>query len=100
TIENRDPMVQTFDVLVQFMVTIALGGGFDQKQLQQIVAGTHAFQYMNDEEWEWCLYFITSGGKIGKRYEEFHKVVQNEEGKWIIRNRRIALLHRLNIGTI
>lgn len=100
TIENRDPMVQSFDVLVQFMVTIALGGGFQSLQLYQIVAQTHAFRYMNDEEWQWCMYFITAGGKIGKRYEEFHKVVQDSEGNWVIKNRRIALLHRLNIGAI
>lgn len=100
TIENRDPMVQSFDVLVQFMVTIALGGGFQSAQLHQIVAQTHAFRYMNDEEWQWCMYFITAGGKIGKRYEEFHKVVQDSEGNWVIKNRRIALLHRLNIGAI
>lgn len=100
TIENRDPMVQSFDVLVQFMVTIALGGGFQSAQLHQIVAQTHAFRYMNDEEWQWCMYFITAGGKIGKRYGEFHKVVQDSEGNWVIKNRRIALLHRLNIGAI
>ncbi|WP_312398714.1 ligase-associated DNA damage response DEXH box helicase [Sphingobacterium sp.] len=100
TIENRDPMVQSFDVLVQFMVTIALGGGFQSAQLHQIVAQTHAFRYMNEEEWKWCMYFITAGGKIGKRYEEFHKVVQDSEGNWVIKNRRIALLHRLNIGAI
>lgn len=100
TIENRDPMVQTFDVLVQFMVTIALGGGFRSEELHAIVANTHAFRYMEKEEWQWCMYFITAGGKIGKRYEEFHKVIQDEEGKWIIKNRRLALLHRLNIGAI
>ena len=100
TIENRDPMVQTFDVLVQFMVTIALGGGFRSEELYNIVADTHAFKYMEQEEWQWCMYFITAGGKIGKRYEEFHKVIQNEEGLWVIKNRRLALLHRLNIGAI
>lgn len=100
TIENRDPMVQSFDVLVQFMVTIALGGGFRSEELHQIVARTHAFSLMEDEEWQWCMYFITAGGKIGKRYEEFHKVIQAEDGNWIIKNRRIALLHRLNIGAI
>jgi hypothetical protein len=34
---------------------------------------------MDTEEWQWCMYFITAGGKIGKRYEEFHKVIQDEE---------------------
>jgi len=100
TIENRDPMVQTFDVLVQFMVTIALGGGFRSEELHATIANTHAFKYMEEQEWQWCMYFITAGGKIGKRYEEFHKVIQDEDGNWIIKNRRLALLHRLNIGAI
>ncbi|WP_294186449.1 ligase-associated DNA damage response DEXH box helicase [uncultured Sphingobacterium sp.] len=100
TIENRDPMVQTFDVLVQFMVTIALGGGFRSEELHATIANTHAFRYMEEQEWQWCMYFITAGGKIGKRYEEFHKVIQDEDGNWIIKNRRLALLHRLNIGAI
>lgn len=100
TIENRDPMVQTFDVLVQFMVTIALGGGFRSEELHATIANTHAFRYMEEQEWQWCMYFITAGGKIGKRYEEFHKVIQDDDGNWIIKNRRLALLHRLNIGAI
>ena len=100
TVENREPMVQTFDVLVQFMVTIALGGGFWEEDLHKIIKTTHAFQFMELEEWQWCMYFITSGGKIGKRYEEFHKVIQEEDGCWVVKNKRIGLLHRLNIGTI
>lgn len=100
TIETRDPVVQTFDVLVQFLVTLALGGGFRAKELYEVVRGTHAFSYMTEEEWQWCILFITVGGTIGKNYEEFHKVVQNEDGLLIVEKRRIAMLHRMNIGVI
>lgn len=100
TVEKRDPMVLTYDVLVQFMVTIALGGGFKSDELYQIVTKTHAFQYLTDEDWKWCLTFITKGGKLGENYEEFHRVDLNEEGIYEVKKRRIGMLHRLNIGVI
>src|SRR5690606_9967378 len=55
TIENRDPLVQTFDVLVQFLVTLALGGGFRPEELYPVIRDTHAFSYMSDVEWQWCI---------------------------------------------
>src|SRR5690606_21210988 len=89
--EPREPLVLSYDVLVQFMVTLALGGGFRETELKSIVQKTFSFQWMRDEDWSWCLYFITAGGKIGKNYEEFHKVILNEEGLYVIRNRKMAM---------
>lgn len=99
-IENREPLVLCYDVLVQFMVTVALGGGFDYEELFDIVKNTFSFQWMTKEDWEWCITFITVGGKIGRRYEDFHKVVKNEEGIYVVERRRIAMLHRMNLGVI
>src|SRR5690606_39051888 len=64
TIENRDPMVQTFDVLVQFLLTVALGGGFRSEELFPAIKNTYAFSFMTEEEWQWCISFITVGGSI------------------------------------
>src|SRR5690606_31692706 len=69
-IENREPLVLCYDVLVQFMVTVALGGGFDYEELFDNVKNTFSFQWMTKEDWEWCITFITVGGKIGRRYED------------------------------
>lgn len=99
-IENREPLVLCYDVLVQFMVTVALGGGFDYEELFDNVKNTFSFQWMTKEDWEWCITFITVGGKIGRRYEDFHKVVKNEEGIYVVERRRIAMLHRMNLGVI
>lgn len=97
-IEHREPMVMTIDVLVQFLVTLALGGGFTD-DLYSIIKYTHAFQYLTDEDWKWCVTFITKGGKLGENYEEFHRVTVADE-KYVVNNRRIAMLHRMNIGVI
>ena len=97
-IEHREPMVMTIDVLVQFLVTLALGGGFTD-DLYSMIKQTHAFQYLTDEDWKWCVTFITKGGKLGENYEEFHRVTV-ADGKYVVTNRRIAMLHRMNIGVI
>ena len=99
-IEDREPMVLTFDVLVQFLVTLAVGEGFKEKEAFQIVKQTHAFQYLTEDEWNWALQFITQGGPTLKAYEEFHKVVRQEDGTYKVESRRIAMLHRMNVGVI
>lgn len=100
TVEKREPMVMTFDVLVQFLVTVALGGGFEAPNMFRIITGCHAFSLLTEKEWNWCLTFITMGGSIGKNYEEFHKVAVNEEDRYVVEKRRIAMIHRMNMGVI
>ena len=99
-IEARDPMVLTFDVLIQFMVTCAVGMGFNPKKLFNQIKETHAFSYITEDEWKWCLQFITKAGKTLSSYEEFHKVVKDEDGLYRVKSRRISMLHRMNIGAI
>jgi len=99
-VESRDPMVLTFDVLVQFMVTLAVGEGFNSNELSQRVQQIHAFQYLTEDDWKWCLHFITKGGKTLNSYEEFHKVLLDEDGLYKVKSRRISMLHRMNIGAI
>ncbi len=98
--ESRDPMVLTFDVLVQFMVTLAVGEGFNSEVLFSRIQQIYAFQYLTKDDWQWCLHYITKGGKTLNSYEEFHKVILDEDGKYKVKSRRISMLHRMNIGTI
>lgn len=99
-VEDREALVLCYDVLVQFLVSLALGGGFRQEEMYRVMRGTFCFRDMGREEWQWALHFITQGGKTGKNYEEFHKVILNEDGLYVVEKRKIALLHRMNMGTI
>ena len=100
TIEPREPMVQTFDILVQFLVTLALGGGFKADDFFPFIKNTAAFSEMTMEEWQWCISFITVGGSLGKGYEEYHKVTKLDSGLLVVEKRKIAMLHRMNLGVI
>lgn len=98
-IEPREPMVLCYDVLVQFLMTLAVGDGFLPDKVFPQIQETHAFQHMTREEWDWMMKFLTVGGAL-KNYEEFHKIVVDEEGIHRVTSRRIAMLHRMNLGVI
>jgi len=99
-IEERIPFVLCYDILVQFLVTLAVGEGFKANETFEMVKKVHAFHYLTEEEFQWCIHFITVGGKTLNSYQEFHKVVLDDDGFYRVKSRRIAMLHRMNIGVI
>lgn len=98
-LESRMPIVRAFDVLVQYVVTLAVSDGFFPAQLYQEVRSTFAYQSLSPEEWEQILDFVTTGGKALYAYEEYKKV-EIEDGRYVVNNRGVAMRHRLSMGTI
>jgi len=98
-VETRRPIRLSLDVLAQHLVTIALGGGLAPAAMFDEVRRTHAFSTLGREQWQWVLDFITRGGPALKAYPDFQRVVESD-GLMRVPSRRIAMLHRLNIGTI
>ena len=99
-VEKREPMVLCYDVLVQFLVTLAVGDGFYADELFEQILSTYSFQFLTVDEWQWALQFITKGGPALNNYEEYHKVEVLDDGLHKVTSRRIAMLHRMNIGVI
>ncbi|RYF86145.1 MAG: DNA ligase-associated DEXH box helicase, partial [Chitinophagaceae bacterium] len=99
-IEKREPFIMVFDTLIQYLVSLAIGDGFDDKIIYQEVKQTHAFRELLPEEWSWIMQFITTGGDSLGAYAEFKKVSKDEDGLWKVKSRQMAMRHRLHIGTI
>ncbi len=99
-VEERLPYVNSFDVLLQYLVTLAVGEGFRPDEVYQEIKNTFAYEYMLEEEWKWCLDFVRSGGQVLDAYDDYKKVVVDEQGVWRVENRMIAKRHRLSIGAI
>jgi len=99
-IEPRDPQVLCFDVLVQFLMTLAIGDGFYPEETYERIKQVYTFQEITDNEWKSIIEFLTIGGSALKSYEEYHKVVVMEDGLHKVTSRRIAMLHRMNMGAI
>jgi ATP-dependent Lhr-like helicase len=99
-IEPRLPVVDAPDVLVQHLVTCALGGGFRPDALREEVRGTHAYAAMSDEEWQWALDFVVHGGASLNAYPEYRRVTIDADGVARVHDKAIARRHRMSIGTI
>ena len=99
-LESQYPPALPYDVLIQFLVTLAVGEGFEPQALFQIVRKTKSFEQLSPEEYHWILEFITKGGSSLGSYDEFLKVVVEEDGMYRVKNKKIAMKHRLSMGTI
>ena len=99
SVEQRLPYLRSFDVLLQFLVTLAVGGGFRPEEILPEIRRTYSYYSITDAEWAWCLDFITTGGNSLGAYDEYQKVAI-EEGVYRVTDRRIATMHRLGIGAI
>lgn len=98
-IEQRMPFIRSFDVLIQYLVTLAVGGGFRPKETLAEIRQTFSFSSVSEEEFSWCLDFITTGGNSLGAYDEYHKVVV-EDGLYKVVSKRVAMMHRLSVGAI
>jgi len=98
-IESRDPRLLCFDVLIQYLNTLAISEGFNPEEIFNEVRGTWCYKDMTREEWDRILHFSTEGGNALQQYDEFKKM-EKEDGLYKIKSRRIAMRHRLHIGTI
>lgn len=98
-IESRDPMLLCFDVLIQYMCTLAISEGFTADELLKEVRSTYCYADIKDEEFQQLLHQVTEGGNALNQYDEYKKV-ELIDGRYRIVNRRMAMRHRLHIGTI
>jgi ATP-dependent helicase Lhr and Lhr-like helicase len=81
--EARMPPVRCFDVLVQYMITRALGVGFKPDEVFEEIKKTFAFNSISKEEWSWVLAFIRYGGNSLQAYPEYAKV-EVRNGIWLV----------------
>lgn len=101
-LEPRSPLRKPLDVLVQHMVSIALGGGFDADELFSEVRTAYAYRDLTREEFDWVLALAREGGATLRAYPDFHRIrpLDGEPRRYGPASDRLSRLHRLNVGTI
>ena len=98
-IESRDPKILCFDVLIQYLSTLAISDGFFPDQIFKEIKTTYCYRDITEDEWQQILQFITAGGVALQQYDDYKKI-EIIDGLYKINNRRIAMRHRMHIGTI
>ncbi|WDY59130.1 ligase-associated DNA damage response DEXH box helicase [Pseudomonas sp. PSKL.D1] len=99
-IEARHSPRLCMDVLVQHLVSMALGSGFQPRQLLAEVRSTWAFRELRDSQWQWALDFVCHGGSSLSAYPDYQRVEAHPDGVWRVASERLARRHRMGIGTI
>ena len=98
-VESRHPLQLPYDVLVQHLVTLACGDGFEPEATLASLRQTVAFADLSDEAYGWVLNFLEKGGRCLGAYPRYRKLVL-EEGLYKVSTAQISRMHRLTIGTI
>jgi ATP-dependent helicase Lhr and Lhr-like helicase len=99
-IEGRDMPRKPLDVLVQHLVTIAIGGGFTAPELFDEVRTTYAYRDLTQQEFHWALAFVERGGASLAAYPDFHRVVLGDDNVYRVPREDLVRRHRNNVGTI
>jgi ATP-dependent Lhr-like helicase len=98
-IESREPRILCFDVLIQYLSTLAISDGFFPEQIFKEIKTTYCYGDMTADEWLQIIQFTTAGGVALNQYDDYKKI-EVIDGLYKINNRRIAMRHRMHIGTI
>lgn len=98
-LESRVPLEHPLDVLAQHLVTLALGGGFNEAEAWAEVRSAYSYRNLHLDDWKWVLDFITRGGDSLRAYPEYQKVRQEGE-RYTVEKPLIAKFHRMSVGTI
>lgn len=99
-VEDRIPYLNSYDVLLQYLTTLAISDGFYPDEIYQEIIKTFCYQALSKEQWQWLLNFLVMGSQSLQSYDEYKKVDIEEDGKFKVNNRGIAMRHRFQIGTI
>ena len=97
--ESRDPILLAMDVLMQYLVTLAVSDGFRPEDVFREIRTSYSYADIERRDFNQMLDFITKGGKTLSQYDEFLKV-EIENGLYKVNSRKVAMHHRLSMGTI
>ena len=110
-VEHRRPPRLPLDVLLQHLISLACGTGFEPGQELATVRRCWSFRELSDAQWQWCLDFLEHGGQCLGAYPRYRKLVrcqldrddpvaEGEPYRYRVLDKTIDRLHRFNIGTI
>lgn len=98
-LEDRIPYIRSFDVLIQYLMTLAVSEGFDPAETYEEITKTYAYESISEEEWNQLLHYLVHGTKSLQAYDEYQKIGL-VNGRYRALNKRISQRHKMSIGTI
>ncbi|WP_298853232.1 ligase-associated DNA damage response DEXH box helicase [uncultured Ruegeria sp.] len=88
------------DVLCQHILIAACAGPFDADDLYTEMTSAGPYARLARPEFDACLDFCATGGYALRAYDRWQRLQQRADGKWQLRDPRVAARIRMNLGTI
>ena len=98
--DTPDARVGSLDVLAQHVLGMACADPFDMEALFDEVTSATPYAKLSWEDFEAVVDFAATGGYALRAYERFAKILRGPDGRWRVRDGRVAQQYRLNVGTI
>jgi ATP-dependent Lhr-like helicase len=99
-LDGDAPGAGGLDVLAQHVLGMACAGKFHPDALYREVTRAAPYAGLSRTDFDDVLRYVEDGGYALAAYERYRKLFRDSEGNVHVRSGRIALQHRMNIGTI
>ncbi|MFY9289208.1 MAG: ligase-associated DNA damage response DEXH box helicase [Methylorubrum rhodinum] len=98
--DTPDARLGAPDVLAQHVLGMACADAFDPLGLYDEIVSAAPYAGLSWEEFEAVVDYVATGGYALRAYERFAKILKGADGKWRVRDARVAQQYRMNVGTI
>ncbi|WP_420861103.1 ligase-associated DNA damage response DEXH box helicase [Algirhabdus cladophorae] len=88
------------DVLCQHILIAACAGPFHADELYTEFTSAGAYANLDRARFDDCLNFCATGGYALRAYDQWQRLKQLPDLRWVLRDPRATRLIRMNIGTI
>lgn len=99
-LDGITPKSGGLDVLAQHVFGVACHGPFDADDLYHEVRRAWPYNELSEQEFYDVLNFVKDGGYALKNYQQFSRLVIDEDGRYRLRSQKDISRYRMNIGTI
>ncbi|MEX0808589.1 MAG: ligase-associated DNA damage response DEXH box helicase [Dongiaceae bacterium] len=99
-LDGDPPKPGGLDVLAQHITGMACEAPFTADTLYEEVTRAAPYAELPRATFDAVLDFVATGGYALRRYEQWHRLAQDEDGRWKIAGPGFARRYRMNVGTI
>ena len=100
TLDGEAPRPGGLDVLAQHLLGMACSAPFEAEAMYREVASAAPYRGLPRKDFDAVLDFVATGGYALAAYERWHRLKQNEDGRWGPSDAGVSRRYRMNVGVI
>jgi len=99
-LDGEAPRAGALDVLAQHVLGSACAAPFLPEELYAEVTATQPYAGLARADFDAVVDFVATGGYALRRYERYHRMTRQPDGRYAVASGLAARQYRLNVGTI